>query len=530
MGRNYKVVVIGLDGATWDLIRPWSEKGLLPTFKFLMDNGTWGILESTIPPLSPSAWTSIYTGCMPSKHKIFGFIKRKKETYFYTPISSRDRKKPAIWEVLSKHGKRSIVINALFSYPPKDINGIIITGLGTPSKKSDFVRPKDYKAFILDNFPRYDVDFNEGLLLVSRDVNNFIKKIKEITDEQIRLTKYFIENEQWDFLFSIFRAFDVIQHYFWDRKNLLLYFYKMFDLFFRWLTQNRELYTHLFIVSDHGFSPVKKYFCVNEWLQSIGLLKMKRKEKKSIITAESITEFILKLGMKDIVWRLKRTKAIEKILKIVPSEDFGYLSEIDWSNTKAYFYEGSDGIICINLKGREPRGIVSEEEYPKLVKYVVNGLKNVKDPETGKKIVKQVFTKEELFNTSDKSLPDIFILLEDEYRAVSHNKISNSLFMPPLHGRTLRPADHHINGIFLAFGNGIAHKMLVNKVKTWDIAPTVFHILGVPIPREVDGRVLKEIFREDSELAKRSVDTILQTYMKKKLREKIKRLKTCKAI
>jgi len=94
MESRPKVIVIGLDGATWDLIKPWADEGKLPTFKYLMENGAWGILESTIPPLSPSAWVSIYTGCKPSKHGIFGFVKRKEDSYFYRPISSKDVKNP----------------------------------------------------------------------------------------------------------------------------------------------------------------------------------------------------------------------------------------------------------------------------------------------------------------------------------------------------------------------------------------------------------------------------------------------------
>lgn len=496
-----KVIVIGLDGATWNLIRPWAEKGKLSTFGYLMENGAWGILKSTVPPLSPSAWVSIYTGCKPSKHGIFGFVKRKSDSYFYRPISSRDVNKKPIWDILSECGLRCVVINALFVYPPKPVNGILITGLGTPSKDSDFVYPRSYKDIITKKFPKYDVDFNEDLLLVSDDAKSFIRKVEDVTKEQIELTKFFIKNESWDFLFSIFRALDVIQHYFWNDIKLIYNFYRIFDEFIGEILHDylKDEKFVLFIVSDHGFSKVKKYFCINNWLEQIGMLRMIEKQKKdrsTLITAETVKKILLKLRMRKLVWKLKRTKLLERFLKIIPSEEFKYIYQIKWDETNAYYYEGSDGIININLKGRDPCGIVEKKDYNDVVAYICNELKKLEDPETGEKIVERVYTKEELYGSSDNELPDIFILMKEGYRAVAYNKLdSSSVFMPPVHGRILRPADHHINGIFLAFGWNVTRgKKVENAVKLWDIAPTIMNVLSVPAAPYMDGRVLTDIF------------------------------------
>ena len=125
-----RVIVIGLDGATWDLIKPWAKGGELPAFRRLMDEGAWGILESTIPPLSPSAWVSIYTGCKPSKHGIFGFLKRKENSYFYRPISSKDIKK---WD------SGSIFFNA-FSLIVGSLYILKFLYIGIDRKKSSSIR------------------------------------------------------------------------------------------------------------------------------------------------------------------------------------------------------------------------------------------------------------------------------------------------------------------------------------------------------------------------------------------------------
>jgi len=226
------------------------------------------------------------------------------------------------------------------------------------------------------------------------------------------------------------------------------------------------------------------------------MLKTAKQNRRTLITAETVKKILLKLGMRELVWKLKRNRMLEKLLKIIPSEELSYIYQIKWNETKAYYYEGSDGIININMMGREPSGIVTEEEYTSTVKYIINKLKELRDPETREKIIKRVYTKNELYNSNDKSLPDIFILMNDGYRAIAYNKInSNSIFMPPIHGRTLRPADHHIDGIFIAYGWNITRKQIEGKVKLWDIAPTILSILGISALSYMDGQVLTSIFQ-----------------------------------
>lgn len=497
-----RVVAVGLDGATWDLIKPWAENGELPTFRQLMAKGFWGNLKSTTPPLSPSAWVSIYTGCKPSKHGIFGFVKRKQNSYFYRPITSKDIKVETLWEILSDYGLSSIIINALFMYPPRKTNGVIITGLGTPSTEANFVYPPEYKETILKKFPKYDVDFNEDLLLVSTEIKDVIKRIGEVTKEQIKLTKYLFKNEEWDFLFSIFRALDVIQHYFWEDKKTILKFYKIFDEFLSELLSEFKNDPHheyvLFLVSDHGFGPVEKYFCVNNWLEQNGFLKTIKASRKLPITAESVKRAMLKLGMRRLVWKFKRSSLTEKLLRVIPSERFGYLNTINWNQTLAYYYEGSDGIININLMGREPSGIVSPENYKEIVEELISKITQVTDPETGEPIVERAYTKEELFNTNDPSLPDVYLQLRKGYRAVGYNKLDNSIFAPPIHGKMSRPGDHYPGGIFLAYGKDIPNKASENEVHVWDVTPTILGLFGIPPSSHMDGTPL---FKSEQNMA-----------------------------
>ena len=525
MNRNRKVISIGLDGATWEVIKPLVDQGELPTFKQLMEHGAWGMLNSTTPPLSPSAWVSIYTGFKPSNHGIFAFVKRKEDSYFYRPISFRDIKKPPLWEILSPYDKTSIVVNALFMYPPKRINGILITGLGTPSLNSNFTYPPEEKEFILKNFPRYDVDFDEDLLLVSDNISKFVAKIEEVTIEQMRLTKDYLTHKEWDFMFSIFRALDVIQHYFWNDPQTITKFYKMFDQFLgeliEYLSENLDDYA-LFLMSDHGFGPVKKYFCVHNWLEETGLLKHAKARERLPITAESIKKIMLKLGLRDIVWKLKRSRLIEKALTIVPSE-VSYIHQIKWDETTAYYYEGSAGIININLMGREPNGTVPEKEYQKIVNRIIAMLQDVKDPETGEYIVQAVYNKKELFNTDDKSLPDIYFVLKEGYSAIGYNRKGNSIFMDPSEEKIPRCGDHRPEGIFVAYGPNVKPQRITTTLYLWDITPTILALFGIPLQEyNLDGRVIREIFHNQALLKESPKSTALQVSLHNTIKKLLK--------
>jgi len=483
MENKPKVIIIGLDGATWDLIKPWAEEGRLPTFKYLMENGAWGVLESTIPPLSPSAWVSIYTGCKPSEHGVFGFLKRKKNSYTYSLITSKDIKRPTIWTILSEYGKRVAVINAPFIYPPRHVRGILISGFGTPSVNSTFTYPPEIKTLILNKYPDYDVCFNEQLFLLSRKFKELLSKIERVSKAQMQLTLDCIEEKRYDFIFSVFMTLDVLQHYFINDKELLLRFYKLFDEMLNDMLKSIDDSTYVVIVSDHGHCRVNKYFCVNNWLLKLGLLNVKSLSTNKGLNLGKMLRLLTKWKIDRFIFKLtpilKKWGIFEILLKIIPTQEYSNTKNIDWKSTKAYFYKGSNGIISINLKGREPAGIVTKENCREIVEYIVRNLKNVKDPETSEVIVEKVYTKWDLYqedNTQDEEIPEIFFILKKGYEAVEwcENNI-DSIFMQPIRHGILRCGGHTLDGIFLFYNKNTKLK-ITKKLRTWDIVPIVLRI------------------------------------------------------
>ena len=374
MSDNPRVILIGLDGATWDLIKPWAMEGKLPAFKKLMREGAQGVLKSTIPPLSPAAWTSVFTGVTPLKHGIWSFVKRKKDSYFIRPINSRDVQVPHIWKILSQNGIRSVFINIPFTYPPSKFNGILITGLGTPSVNSNFSYPTTVREEILSKFPDYNVDFNEDKIMRSKDKSFIIEEIDKITEAHINAFKYFYEKEKEQArVFSVvLRSLDVIQHYFWDNKEVILKFYQQADELLDWCIKNKEDNDLLLVCSDHGFESVKRRIYINEWLKKEGFLEVSTSKmnivQKILPSAEFFHKLLVNLGFKNIVWKIKHSKYLETLIKFFPSRDLSYMMTINWEKTEAYFLEGSGGIIQINLRNREPKGAVPKENMTKYVK------------------------------------------------------------------------------------------------------------------------------------------------------------------
>jgi predicted AlkP superfamily phosphohydrolase/phosphomutase len=494
---NVKVLIIGLDGATWDLIKPWAEEGKLPTFKKLMGEGAWGELESTLPPLSPAAWTSVFTGVTPLKHNIWSFVKQKKDSYFIRPISSMDLKATPLWELLSHNGIRSVFLNIPFAYPPSRFNGIITTGLGTPSKNSDFSYPNNVKDEILNKFPNYNVDFNEEKILLSKDKSFIIDEISVTTKACIDVFKYFYEREkELSRVFSIvLRSLDVIQHYFWDKEEIIFKFYRQADEFLNWCIENKEDNDILLICSDHGFRGIKKKIYVNDWLIKEKFLKENIHQGmlaiKTLPFVETFYKLLVNLGLRDIIWKIKHAEHLDKLTKVFPSDFFSNVQRVCWEETDAYFLEGSAGIIQINLEGREARGAVPEKKYDEVREKVIRKLTELKDPELGDVVFEFIKKGEEIYGKSVEC-PDIVAYPKDGYMLSGGFSRSKQIFEE----ETERNGDHAIKGIICVYGGSIRIGTL-KSIRVWDVPAIILASIGLPIPDHFDGKVPKGLFKEE---------------------------------
>ncbi len=534
--QKVKVLVIGLDGATWNFIKPWAEKGDLPTFKKLMENGCYGILKSTIPPVTIPAWPSFYTGKNPGKYGVYGFTKQSSKNYA-TSTTLKDIKSKKLWNYLNFHGKKTIIINMPLAYPPEKIDGIMVSGFPTP-ESVNYAYPEEIQRELEKLEYRIDLTPKELSFLNEKDL---VKSNIELTKKHKEVFIKLMKSYEWDFLFLLLRAPDNAQHRAYQLKDEMKKIYKEVDEAVNEIIQNAKN-TMILFMSDHGFIEMKKMFYVNAWLNQMNLLEFKekkvsaKKDKKNTLVDMMLSLGITRERILSIAEKTSLSKYMSKIRKIIPRKIQYALPqtnlEINWGKTKVYFTVSGGKAININLKGREPNGVVGSEEYEEIREFIIEKLKELRDPETGEKIVKEIYKREEIYSGPYvKDAPDILFLTKDGYET-SEAKIKTEKFVGNWVGWA---GVHHIDGIFLAYGPGIKKGYEVKEAHIYDLLPTILHIFGLPIPNDVDGKVLMEIFEEDSEFAKRKPKYVDPSYYEKgegerervkgKIRERIRELK-----
>lgn len=277
--------LLGLDGATFTLLRPWAEEGHLPTIARLMKEGAHGPLISTIPPVTPVAWTSMVTGVYPGKHGIFGFAKSRPESYERDLVTSHDRRRPAIWNLLDLAGLRSIVVDVPFTYPPEPINGVMVSGLGTPDVAAEFVYPGMLREALLRELGPYPLGIH-----YHKSVTGMIEEAHRLTEHRLALTRFLMRDFDWDFFMLVLMTTDQLQHVMWkyldphhpryDPGDAARYGPRILDYYRRLDGVIGELLAllppsaSLMVVSDHGAGPLTSGVSLGRWACQAGLLTL----------------------------------------------------------------------------------------------------------------------------------------------------------------------------------------------------------------------------------------------------------------
>jgi predicted AlkP superfamily phosphohydrolase/phosphomutase len=498
------ILLLGLDGTPWSILHKWMAKGQLPTFKKIYENSMHGTLISTIPTYTCPALPTLFTGKSQGKIGIFGF------TYpDNTPVSLRTMRDFKIWDILSQNGKVSCIVNVRMLYPVEKLNGIMISGNPAPSEESDYVYPEELKKRVAGFRHVEDDRLSEELTIDPQ------KNKEKILELRIRMTKHRYHvfkmlnlEKKYDFSFFWIGGTDFMGHWFWDDEETYLRYFKEVDIILKDILQTFNGWD-LLIISDHGMQGVqKKKFYVNTWLEKLGYLKYKgnifsqsiRKVAAPTLSVllskkrkERIKNFFNKsLGsgrMGDVVNDSSNNSIITKL-------EYGAIHNIDWDETKAYL---------VNDWGIEIRVSNKNDEYHKIREDIIEKMKSLVDND-GKKIVKEVWRKEEIFNGPYlDEIPDIVFILTEDYGMgiLPSRKITGVINKDQYergNGRYFR-GDHEgaIEGILMAIGPNFKQGELSKKAGLMDIMPTILHMLNVDIPDDIDGNVLKELFKEDSQ-------------------------------
>lgn len=499
--NEVKVVVIVLDGASFDVFHSLAEEGILPNFRKLKKEGVFNVLQSTIPPVSPVAMPSLATGKSPSKHGMFGFGKLVNGTFM--PHTSGDIKVGALWDILTAAGKRVVVLNFPYTFPPYNVNGVMVSGFPSPRNIVKSYPPeliKLLKSEIGEYYVdlRYITDHYRGM-----DETRFLEEVYLVTKKREAALHYLMKNYEWDLFLAAFTSLDRIQHALFgyfdkesplfnvQRREVLVQYYKEIDAILGRIISKIDENTILMISSDHGIEPLYKYVGVNNLLSQGGFVKVR--SKHNLFNLETILSFLEKIGVRARIRTDISPKIILKVKQMLPSK-------FDYPASKAYIT--NSGAISINKNALE-----NEETYENVKKKLMHFFHSIIDEETGEKIVEKIFEKNEIYPENQGDAPDLTIVFKKGYKPMSW--VKNTIEpVRKIKNKTVETGTHSgltaQRGIFIVSGEGIK-KELLSKAKIVDVAPTVLHILGVPIPSDMDGRVLGEIFESKSRFAKRPI-------------------------
>jgi predicted AlkP superfamily phosphohydrolase/phosphomutase len=507
MGES-KVLVVGLDGATFDLIRPWAAEGKLPTLARLMSEGTWGELASTVPPVTSPAWPTFSTGKNPGKHGIFDYIRPRQGQFDLVNASAIDG--PMLWEILSSKGKRVGVMNVPVTYPPRPVNGFTIAGLLSPSRAS-FAYPPNFLQRYEPELGPYRVMPN--VQYKSGNEDEFIADLHNLIERRKRYALALMRNEPWDFMMIHFLTLDVAQHALWHLMDAthprhdpalatrygdaILRLYQQVDAALAEITAQLDDDSVLFLMSDHGFGPLHQVVNLNNLLLETGLLQLKRDpltQFKLILSRLGITpatayEWLARLGLQNITFRVSKQTRNRMVSKFLSFDD------VDWAHTAAYSM-GHVGQIYLNVKGRQPQGIVAPEDYERVRQRITDVLQQVVDPNTGRKLVDRVIPREQVCHGPhcDEG-PDLHLIM-DGYRVIAFPLFAtdNRVVTEQIRGDS---GCHRANGIFLARGPHVRVGQRIEGANIADLAPTILHAFGLPVSLDMDGRVLTQVFADD---------------------------------
>ncbi|MFP4323790.1 MAG: alkaline phosphatase family protein [Anaerolineales bacterium] len=504
-----RVLVIAIDGATFDILDPWLAGGHLPHMARLVGQGVKTPLMSVFPPLTPAAWSSFMTGKNPAKHGILEFLQRKADSYAPEPMNAGLRRGRSLWHLLSEAGQRVVVVNVPLTYPPEPVRGALVAGMPVPEKRADFTYPPPLAREIRAWLPDYAI--NANTVYVRGQAEAFLADVRAKLEQRLTVAERLIEREQPDFAMVHILGTDRIQHEFWHcmdeahsqhkgealrYKNAIRDFFAEVDAGLPRLLRFADDSTTVMLVSDHGFGPLERFVYLNTWLWQEGFLVLRRDALTRLKTLAfragfaptNIYHWVERLGLGGMRGGMSMSSR-QKLLDTL----FLSFQDVDWSRTRAYA-RGNFGQIFINKAGREPAGIVQPgTDYDHTVAEIIARAEaTLRDPHTGDTLLAAAQRREALFTGTPEQLdraPDIALLMRDEATVplgtadFPANRVVDRAF-----GNT---GDHRMNGIGILSGAGIQPGTL-ESASLMDIAPTVLHLLGQPVPEDMDGRVLTE--------------------------------------
>jgi predicted AlkP superfamily phosphohydrolase/phosphomutase len=492
-----RLLIIGLDGATFDVLDPMMDSGRMPTLKAFIENGAAGVLNSTKPPITPAAWTTFMTGKGPGKHGIVDFEKYNVAKHQLTFNSTYEIREKTLWELLSDKGLRVGSVNVPMTYPPKPVNGFMISGFETPSIEVDFTYPKQLKQEILQEMPDYNYRTNwrrrafGGLDLLKENLDY----INDSFDQGWRLTRFCGDKHGWDVLMIVYKLVDNLQHKAWKyldpRYNKRFpreaelaadCFAKLDDALAKLFDYAKENGATTLIMSDHGHGSLDGKVQPNLLLHRWGYLGLKSPREQA---GQRAKHWMHRLTKGKVTRFQQGARGLERELAV------------DWERTRAcVMHAGIYGFLYLNVQGRGPDGGINPGDYDRVRDEIAARLtaETIRRPDgRTTPVFAEILKPEQLYGCKREDYPDLpDLLLAPQpglavVRKIRGRKIVRWCSMSRLEGT------HRVEGIVALGGPNVRQGVKIEG-NIVDITPTTLAALGLRVPVDMEGRVLSEAF------------------------------------
>jgi len=454
-----KLLVIGLDCAPPEIVFDRREE--LPVLRELVENGLYGKLRSSDPPITIPAWMVMCTGRDPGRLGLYGFRHRK--NYSYRDIwiaTSQSIKEKTVWDFIGEQGGESCLVSIPPTYPPRPVAGNLISCFITPGRDKEYTYPPSLKQEIEAKFGPYIFD----VVFRTDEKDKLLDQIYQMTAKRFEVLNYLIRHKKWDFFMFVEIGVDRIQHAFWrymdhdhhlyvegnKYETAIIDYYKYLDKKLGELLSNIDQKTSVLVVSDHGAKRMKGAFCINEWLIEQGYL-MAKEEPGAPISLDRV--------------------------------------EIDWARSKAWGWGGYYARVFLNIDGRESQGIIPAENYEKEREQLIEKLRSIKGPK-GEVWKNKIIKPQEFFPETRGDYPDLMVYFDDLYWRSAGTLGHGTKYL--LENDT-GPDDavHAQDGIYILYDP--QHPVNMKKdANILDITPTILHTMGIPIPEDLEGKVINK--------------------------------------
>ncbi len=492
-----KLMVIGIDGATWDLARPWMDAGELPNIASVVADGCSSDLQSVLPPVTACAWPTAMTGTNPGKHGLFGFMSYNSDAAT-RPMSNLDRRTPAIWELAAEQGLSVGVFNVPMTYPPDQVNGYMVSGeMGAAQYDTNLFHPRNLFEEAQVAVPGYNITS------VSRRMGEAYSTdhLRRSVASRQELACYLLDNHPTDVFIAVINYVDHLQHGFFQNRScdeiedVLRWAYRKADEFVGAALARADEETAVLLLSDHGFGPMAGLLDVTGLLTQLGYMhyrearQMSRPGLAAMYALRSVYRRLIKPRMSAV----RRRRASSRLAPLRLGK------EVDWERVRAFALPGSFIGIRINLRGREPNGTVAPEDFKRVRDELIADLNAVENPFTGECDLGAVAAEDVYHGDAVEHAPDILGMGQGfALNVCNTGEATPEVFrltddLPADHPHRVLEGTHRINGIFAARLPGEKARLAVENPQLADIAPTALAMLGLPVPTRMDGRVAREL-------------------------------------